>query len=98
MNEVIREVHIEIKRLEQMLKKIDDFLQQAPQGCLKWQNKGGKTYYYQQYKEEETQENKNLENRKMKKNKWKRKYIAKENIELAKLLAKKHYYFALDIF
>ena len=45
MNEVIREVHIEIKRLEQMLKKIDDFLQQAPQGCLKWQNKGGKTYY-----------------------------------------------------
>ena len=32
---------------------------------------------------------------KLKKSKWKRKYITKENVSLAKLLAKKHYYIAL---
>lgn len=95
MNETMREMAIEIKRLEQMLQKIDAFLQQAPEGCLKWQNKGEKTYYYQQYKDDLVDEKKNSTNQTTKKNKWKRKYITKENMELAKMLAKKHYYIAL---
>lgn len=95
MNEIIQEMNIEIKRLEQMLQKIDAFLQLAPEGCLKWQNKGEKTYYYQQYKDDVAEEKKNSTKQKTKKNKWKRKYITKENMELAKILAKKHYYIAL---
>lgn len=36
----------EVPQLENALKKIDVFLNRAPEGCLKWQNKKGKTYYY----------------------------------------------------
>lgn len=94
-NEVIKEIKFEINKLEKMSQKIDDFLCQAPEGCLKWQNKKGKTYYYHQHKECELEGNKDSEELKLKKSKWKRKYITKENVSLAKLLAKKQYYIAL---
>lgn len=61
---------------EKILQEIDRFLPEAPEGCLKWQNKHGKTYYYHQYEEN---------------GKWKRRYIKKKDIELAKKLAQKQY-------
>ena len=70
----------EVPQLENALKKIDAFLNHAPEGCLKWQNKKGKTYYYHQY---------------MKDNKWVRRYIKKDELSLAKKLAQKHYYLSI---
>ena len=70
----------EVPQLENALKKIDAFLNHAPEGCLKWQNKKGKTYYYHQY---------------MKDNKWVRRYIKKGELSLAKKLAQKHYYISI---
>ena len=70
----------EVPQLENALKKIDVFLNRAPEGCLKWQNKKGKTYYYHQY---------------MKDNKWVRRYIKKNELSLAKKLAQKHYYLSI---
>lgn len=67
----------EVLRLEDTLKKIDMFLNHAPEGCLKWQNRGGKTHYYHQF---------------MRNAKWTRKYIKKGEASLAKALAQKHYY------
>ena len=67
----------EVLKLENTIKKIDAFLNHAPEGCLKWQNRNGKTYYYHQF---------------MKNNKWVRRYIKKSEIALAKKLAQKHYY------
>lgn len=95
MNEMMREVILEINRLEKMAQKIDDFLLHAPEGCLKWQHKKEKTYYYQQYKDSTLEKEKNSTDSKPNKCKWKRKYITKENMILAKTLAKKHYYIAL---
>ncbi len=85
MNSMIREAKEEIIKLEKMTKKIDDFLIHAPEGCLKWQNRRKKTYYYHQYMEKTDKS----------KGKWKRKYITNENISIAKELAKKHYYIIL---
>lgn len=98
MNEMIQQVNLEINKLEKMMRKIDDYLKEAPVGCLKWQKKGERTYYYQQYNDNKSQTEVNeLEDIKREKNKskWKRKYITKENITLAKSLAKKHYYITL---
>lgn len=67
----------EVLRLENALKKIDAFLSHTPEGCLKWQNKNGKTYYYHQF---------------MKDAKWVRRYIKKGETSLARALAQKHYY------
>ena len=67
----------EVPQLENAIRKIDRFLNHAPEGCLKWQNRNGKTYYYHQF---------------MKNNKWVRRYIKKSEIALAKKLAQKHYY------
>lgn len=67
----------EISQLENALKRIDVFLSNAPEGCLKWQHRRGKTYYYHQF---------------MDGAKWKRKYIKKGEDSLAKALAQKHYY------
>ena len=64
-------------QLENAIKKIDVFLNHAPEGCLKWQNRNGKTYYYHQF---------------MRGDKWVRRYIKKSEIALAKKLAQKHYY------
>ena len=46
---IIEETQKEISKLEKLLKGIDMFLSGSPEGCLKWQNKSGKIYYYQQY-------------------------------------------------
>lgn len=70
----------EVPQLENILKKIDTFLDNAPEGCLKWQNRNGKTYYYHQF---------------MKDNKWVRRYIKKGELTLVKMLAQKHYYLAI---
>ena len=67
----------EVPQLENTLKQIDKFIENTPQGSLKWQNKSGKTYYYHQY---------------MKEGKWVRKYIKMRELSLAKELAQKHYY------
>lgn len=70
----------EVPQLENALKKIDAFLVNAPEGCLKWQNKKGKTYYYHQF---------------MRESKWVRRYIKKDELSLAKKLAQKHYYLSI---
>lgn len=83
MNSIITILDEERVRLEKMLKKIDDFLINAPKGSLKWQNKNGKIYYYQQLMIIEDKKNHS---------RWKRKYIKKKDISLAQALAQKHYY------
>ena len=70
----------EVPQLENVIKKIDAFLNHAPEGCLKWQNRNGKTYYYHQF---------------MRDNKWIRRYIKKGELPLAKMLAQKHYYLSI---
>lgn len=62
-----------------MLTKIEEFQKNAPKGCLKYQRKGRKTYFYHQFWDENSKS-------------WKRKYIKKENSLLMKELAQKHYY------
>lgn len=74
-----KQIQRKIVSLELMLQKIEKFLAKAPEGCLKWQYKNGKIYYYQQYLENCSEQ-------------WKRRYIKKENKELAQLLAQKQYY------
>ncbi len=83
MKNIVQLAKEEITRLEKILKKTDAFLSKAPGGCLKWQNKGKKTYYYHQYMiaEKDGEEKK-----------WGRKYIKREELALAKKLAQKHYY------
>ena len=77
MHNFIESAKEEVPQLENAIKKIDVFLNHAPEGCLKWQHRNGKTYYYHQF---------------MKDNKWVRRYIKKNEISLAKKLAQKHYY------
>lgn len=77
MKNFIEIVKKEVLQLENAIKKVDLFLNHAPEGCLKWQNKNGKTYYYHQF---------------MKDNKWVRRYIKKGELSLAKTLAQKQYY------
>ena len=85
---IIENAREEIIRLEKMLRKIDSFLSNAPDGCLKWQNKKGKTYYYQQYLENDVKTERNTNDS----NKWNRRYIKKDNLGFARALAQKHYY------
>ena len=49
-----------------MLKVIEEFQNQAPEGCLKYQNRDNSTYFYHQYRNEQTK-------------KWERRYIKKED-------------------
>ena len=99
MSNIIRDAKAKIVKLEKMIKEIDDFLSDAPEGCLKWQHRRNKTYYYQQYKENSDVDDKCKEIQAEETNgnsaKWRRKYITNENISLAKALAKKHYYTSL---
>ena len=83
MSRIIYEVKKELKKLEKILDTINKFRQQEPDGCLKYQKKGKKILYYQQYKNEKLGE-------------WERKYIKKENYALATKLAQKHYYAVLE--
>ncbi len=85
MRNVIKTAREEVLRLEKALKKIDAFLSNAPEGCLKWQNKRGKTYYYHQFMNADGMKNDNY-------TKWTRKYIKKGDFSLARALAQKHYY------
>lgn len=73
----------EILQLENALERIDMFLSKAPKGCLKWQKKRGKTYYYHQFM---------VDNEIKKDAKWIRKYIKKSETPLARELAQKHYF------
>jgi len=82
----IGDAKIESVKLEKLLKKINDYLATAPKGCLKWQHRRQKIYYYQQYGEAKQDESRRV---------WMRKYITNDNISLAKGLAQKQYYLTL---
>ena len=82
MSIIIEEAKKEINKLEKMIKEIEKFQSHVPEGCLKYQNKGKNTYFYQQYLDEDTKQ-------------WNRKYIKRKNISLARELAQKHYYMAI---
>ena len=69
----------ELVQLEKILKKIEEFWKNAPDGTLKVQNKGENTYFYQQCW---------IEHEKY----YTRKYIKKENLFMVKELAQKQYY------
>lgn len=98
MMKLIDLVHSEINKTEKLLKKVEAFLTSAPVGCLKWQHRGQKIYYYHQISnnrdksEDETQTD---TPQKSKRYKEKRKYIKSENMMLAENLAQKHYYILL---
>ena len=61
-----------------MQKKIEKFQENAPKGCLKYQKKGKKTYFYHQIWNEKSKS-------------WERKYIKKSSM-LPEELATKQYY------
>ncbi len=86
MTNIVKVANKEMTRLEKMLKKIDAFLAEAPEGCLKWQNKNGATYYYHQYM---------IKGDESRNDKWNREYIKKNNVSLAEALAQKQYYMAI---
>lgn len=100
MSNITKLAKEEVNRLESILKKIDVFLEKAPEGCLKWQNKNGKTYYVNQVEREKDEidkevcddENEEITEKTKRESKWIRKYIKKQDISLAKALAQKHYY------
>ena len=80
---IVDEAKKEIERLENLQKKAEKFLEEAPPGCLKWQNKNGKTYYYHQFMMDNSmQTDKTVI----------REYIKKNNISKAAKLAQKHYF------
>ena len=81
-NTIKEEAQKELAKLEKMINAVDKFQSHAPKGCLKYQNKGNSTYFYQQYMNEQTKQ-------------WERKYIKKDNISLVRKLAQKHYYAVL---
>ncbi len=79
MSMIQKEVQKEIQKLEKMLKRIETFQNKAPEGCLKYQKKKGKVYFFQQYRNKQTKQ-------------WNRTYIKRENASLVSRLAQKHYY------
>lgn len=103
MSNIIKIAKEEVYWLENTLKKIDSFLEKAPEGCLKWQNKNGNTYYVHQVEIEKDEIGKDACNdvyeektEKIKtKSKWTRKYIKMQDLSLAKALAQKHYYLTI---
>ena len=62
-----------------MLEKINQEIKHSPEGCLKIQQNKGKIYYYHQYKDNTTE-------------KMTKRYILREEENLAKALAQKGYY------
>lgn len=93
MNNILKKLTKESSELEKILKKIDAFLENAPEGCLKWQNKNDKTYYYHQFaRREDNAKEICKDNEKKNLLKWERKYIKKKDITLAQELAQKQYY------
>jgi len=97
LNEIIKNARKELHRLEKLRVKIQGFLDNAPEGCLKWQRKNGKVYYYQQFVKnlEKKRHNEMLFNEKGV-NKWGRKYIRKDEFLVAEKLAQKQYYLSIS--
>ena len=73
------EIKNRIKELTNTLKDINYFLENAPDGCLKIQQRDDKTYFYHQVFNHGTHQ-------------FGRKYIAKKDYKLAETLAKKGYF------
>ena len=104
MINMIKEAKDEIIRLEKANKIIDKQLQNltnVPEGCLKYQNVKGKTYYYHQFVETENEilKNSNKYNTNTADNnisKVKIEYIKRDST-LAKELANKQYYTKLKV-
>ena len=88
--DIVKIATIEMTRLENILKEIDIFLDKAPKGCLKWQQKDSKIYYYHQYAIKDTVTD-NHQKIKMEGYYYKREYIKKTS-SLAETLAQKQYY------
>lgn len=91
MLNIVEEARKEISRLEKMLKRIDVFLSGAPEGCLKWQNKNGRTYYYHQY-QNDISKNQEEKEQAQETKKYFRRYIKKRDLKIAEILAQKQYY------
>ena len=81
MSKFINSVKAEITRLDGLLKSINEIIKDSPEGCLKWKCRNENIYYYRQHLSTEDKENK-----------WTRKYIKKQNLEIATRLAEKQYY------
>lgn len=93
MNNILKNLKKESAELEKILKRIDMFMENAPEGCLKWQNKKDKTYYYHQFGRREDKAKEICKDDEKKNSlKWERKYIKKKDITLAHILAQKQYY------
>lgn len=74
-----KEIEIRIKELTINLQEINHFLESAPVGCLKIQQRDGKPYFYHQVFDQGT-------------HRFNRKYISKKDYKLAESLAKKGYF------
>ena len=74
-----KEIDIRIKELTKNLKDINHFLESAPVGCLKTQQRDGKHYFYHQVFDQETHQ-------------FSRTYISRKDVNLAGELAKKGYF------
>ena len=72
-------INTRIKELTKILKDISLFLKNAPEGCLKIQQRRGKTYYYHQVFDQRTHQ-------------FNRKYISTKDYRLSEALAKKGYF------
>ena len=75
---MIDEMIKQMKEKKLLLGKMVTFIEDAPEGGLKFQRKNGKIYYYQQKKNNET-------------NRWEKIYIKRNRMNLAKELAQKGY-------
>lgn len=72
-------INMRIKKLTKELSDINHFLENAPEGCLKIQQRDGKPYFYHQIFDQGTQQ-------------FSRKYISRKDSALAEALAKKGYF------
>ena len=77
-SQLLKEAKKELKKLENMQRKIEKFQEKETEGCLKYQKKGKKTYFYHQIWNEKSKS-------------WERKYIKKCST-LPEELVKKQYY------
>ena len=73
------EIDIRMKELTKILKDINFFLESAPVGCLKIQQRDGKPYFYHQVFDQRTHQ-------------FSRTYISRKDVGLAGALAKKGYF------
>jgi len=78
-NRIVELAKEEIIMLEKWMGIIEEFQKDEPAGCLKYQKKRDKTFYYYQFFDES-------------KEGWNRKYLKREELPLVKRLAQKQYY------